>query len=326
VIGAGEGSGWSSAAATKSSQSQVLPVSFTEGARGTDMGSTAMAPCPEPSCWSGWMTGYGFGGSAQSDGNAAGGAFGSGGTIVAMERALDDASLFGVFGAYSHLGLSLTGLPQNASADQGLFGSYFLREMESHYLLAAGSVGFAGYSERRRVQFGTVDLTANGNYGGWQPTAYVEYGRRGSWGRTMLQPYLAAQYIYLRQNGFTETGAGDLNLQVAGIDTNALRGMLGIRAAQTWATSSGRVWVPELRAVWMHEFLNPDTTLTAVFAPIGGSSFATRGLDFGRDWAILGAGTQYILSDHASLFMNYDLLVNSQQTWNAGSGGVQFAW
>jgi outer membrane autotransporter protein len=138
----------------------------------------------------------------------------------------------------------------------------------------------------------------------------------------MLQPYVAAQYIYLRQNGFTESGAGDLNLQIADVGTNALRGLLGVRAAQTWAPSSGRVWVPELRAVWMHEFLDPDTTLTAVFAPVGGSSFATRGLNFGRDWAILGAGTHYILSDPVSLFANYDLLVNSQQTWNAGSGGL----
>ncbi len=98
------------------------------------------------------------------------------------------------------------------------------------------------------------------------------------------------------------------------------------RASQTWRTSTGRVWVPELRAVWMHEFLQPDTTLTAIFAPVGGSSFATRGLNFGRDWAVLGGGTQYVLNQNASLFANYDLLFNTQQAWHAGSGGVQFAW
>jgi uncharacterized protein with beta-barrel porin domain len=63
--------------------------------------------------------------------------------------------------------------------------------------------------------------------------------------------------------------------------------LLGLRAAQPWATSGGHVWVLELRAVWMHEFLDPGTTLTAVFAPIDGSSFSTRGLNFGRDGAIL---------------------------------------
>jgi outer membrane autotransporter protein len=141
-----------------------------------------------------------------------------------------------------------------------------------------------------------------------------------------VQPYSALQYVYVRQNAFTETGAGTMNLSVNGIDTNALRGLLGLRAAQTWQTDSGRCWIPELRAVWMHEFLQPDTTLTAVFAPIGGSSFATRGLNFGRDWAVLGCGTQYVLNQNVSLFANYDLLVNTQQVWNAGSGGVQVAW
>ena len=34
------------------------------------------------------------------------------------------------------------------------------------------------------------------------------------------------QYIYLREGGFVETGANSLNLQVGGINTSALRGIL----------------------------------------------------------------------------------------------------
>ncbi len=192
--------------------------------------------------------------------------------------------------------------------------------------MAAASAGFAGYREVRHINFGNVNTTALGTYSGWQPTAYAEYGRYWHVGSVAVQPYLATQYVYVRQNSFTETGAGDLNLAVNGVDTNALRGFLGACASQAWRTDSGAMWVPELRAVWMHEFLNPDTTLTAVFAPIGGSSFATRGLNFGRDWAVLGAGTQYVVNSNISLFANYDLLFNSQQAWNAGSGGLQLAW
>lgn len=84
--------------------------------------------------------------------------------------------------------------------------------------------------------------------------------------------------------------------------------------------------MPELRAAWMHEFLQPSSTLNAVFAPIGGASFAARGLNFGRDWALLGGGTQYVLNQNVSLFINYDLQFNARQAWSAGSGGVQFVW
>ena len=76
----------------------------------------------------------------------------------------------------------------------------------------------------------------------------------------------------------------------------------------------------------MHEFLKPSSTLNAVFAPIGGASFAAQGLNFGRDWAWIGTGTQYVYNDHVSLFANYDLQFNAVQAWNAGSGGVQFVW
>lgn len=326
VIGADEDSDWASAASSNSSSANILPVSYSQTPSSAASYTSSPAPVASGPSWAGWTSGYGFGGSAQSDGNAAGGTYGSGGTILAMERPVDDNSLLGFFGAYSGLSLSLVGLPQNASANQGLFGSYYLRDMGSSYVLAAGSAGFTGYKETRRISFGNVNATASGEYDGWQPSAYVEYGRRWSVGRTMLQPYGALQYIYLRQNGFTETGAGVLNQSVGGVDTNALRGMFGARAAQSWRTNSGRAWVPELRAAWMHEFLEPDTTLTAVFAPIGGSSFATRGLNFGRDWAVLGGGTQYVLNQNASLFANYDLLFNTQQAWHAGSGGVQYAW
>jgi outer membrane autotransporter protein len=130
----------------------------------------------------------------------------------------------------------------------------------------------------------------------------------------------------VRQNSFTETGAGTLNQSVGGINTNALRGILGSRLAQVWPTRSGTAFVPELRAAWMHEFLAPSSTLNAVFAPVGGGSFAAQGLNFGRDWALLGGGTQYVMNQNVSLFANYDLQVNVRQAWNAGSGGVQFAW
>jgi len=276
--------------------------------------------------WGGWTAGYGFGGNAEGDGNASGGVYGSGGTLVAIERQLADNALWGVFGAYSNLSLRLKGLPQSALANQGLFGSYFLRDAGSTYLLTAGAIGFTGFSEQRQIAFGTINSRASAKYNGWQPSAYIESGLRWQFGRAMLQPYGALQYIYLRQNGFSESGAGLLNQSVGGIDTHSLRGLLGSRIARPWVTNSGRVFVPELRAGWIHEFLSPETTLNAVFTPVGGASYATRGLNFGRDWALLGGGFQCSLSSHVSLFANYDLQLNARQVWSAGSGGLQFAW
>jgi uncharacterized protein with beta-barrel porin domain len=301
----------------------VMPVSQTTGRPAANWVMPLGRSYPT---WGGWSAGYGLGGSAQSDGNASGGVYGSAGTITAIERPLDENNLLGFFGAYSNMSLRLTCLPQSASANQGQLGSYYLRDMGKSYFLAAGSAGFTGYRETRQMAFCDLRATANGSYCGWTPSAYLERGMRWQRGGTTLQPYGALQYIYVRQNAFTETCAGLLNQSVDGIDTHALRGLLGSRLSQVWETKTGTVFVPELRAAWMHEFLAPSTTLNAVFAPIGGGSFAARGLNFGRDWALLGGGTQYIYSQRVSLFANYDLLFNANQAWNAGSGGVQYTW
>ena len=84
--------------------------------------------------------------------------------------------------------------------------------------------------------------------------------------------------------------------------------------------------VPELRAIWLHEFLAPETVLNARFAGISGASFLTRGLNYGRDWAVLGTGVNWIVDSHFSLYANYDIQVNARQTFHVGSGGAQFTW
>ncbi|MBL9123280.1 MAG: autotransporter outer membrane beta-barrel domain-containing protein, partial [Planctomycetaceae bacterium] len=164
------------------------------------------------------------------------------------------------------------------------------------------------------------------NYDGWQSALYGERGVRLYWGRTLFQPFAALQYIYVRQNDLTEGGADSLNLAVRGNDTNALRGLLGTRLARTYQTAAGPTLVPELRAIWLHEFLEPETVLNARFAGISGASFLTRGLNYGRDWAVLGGGFTWVVDSHFSLYANYDIQINARQAFHVGSGGAQFTW
>src|SRR6185295_12660975 len=109
-------------------------------------------------------------------------------------------------------------------------------------------------------------------------------------------------------------------------DTSALRGIAGGYFSRTITLRNGRAFRPELRAFWVHEFLEPETTINSSFSAIGGTSFATQGLNFGRDWAVLSAGGKCDLTSQWSLFANYDLQFNATQTSHTGSGGLQFTW
>ena len=275
--------------------------------------------------WRGWGFGYGLGGSASSDGNAAGLNYGMGGTILGAEQTFNRTGRVGVYGGYQGTSLRLDGPLQTGTVNGGAIGSYLYKDDGFNYYALISGFQFNGYTSRRFVQFDGIDRMASGSFSGWQGYGYLERGVQFTMARATLQPYAALQYIYLRQNSYTETGADSLNLAVSGIDANSLRSLMGCRLRYDRGLATGRL-VPELRALWLHEFLNTSATVNSFFAPIGGGSFAIQGLNLGRDWAILGGGMLFERSSGWSITANYDAQVNSQQVFHVGSAGAEFRW
>jgi len=277
--------------------------------------------------WGGWVLGYGLGGSAQGDGNATGLNWSLGGTAFGAHRWLDDRTVAGIFGGYGASFVRSAGRNQSANVDQTQLGAYLHRsDHDGDYYLLAGSWGYDDYDTRRSIAFGGIARTAVGNYTGQQGAVYLERGRQRSWRGLNIQPLAALQYIHVRQNSFTETGADALNLAVDSIETDSLRGFLGGRISWEGRTRNGWLAQPNLRARWMHEFADTSGVLAAQFGTPGSPAFAPRGLDQGRDWALLGVGVNLVSRDNVSLYVNYDVQVNARQTFHTGSGGVQFAW
>ncbi|MGD9128368.1 MAG: autotransporter outer membrane beta-barrel domain-containing protein [Planctomycetia bacterium] len=138
--------------------------------------------------------------------------------------------------------------------------------------------------------------------------------------------FAALEYIQLHQNGFTETGANSLNLNIGGINTNSFRGLLGSRIVGDFQLRGGRLLSLEARSLWRHEFLDEARVLDANFAGQPGGPFVVDGINVDRDTAILGTGLSFRLSRSTSFYTNYDLLISQRQTAHAASGGLMFAW
>ncbi|HEX4142492.1 MAG TPA: autotransporter domain-containing protein [Pirellulales bacterium] len=275
--------------------------------------------------WNTWGFGYGLGGTGAGTSNAAGLNYSLGGTVVGLES-LSENQAIGMYTVYvgSHLGSYLSG--QSVGVNGGQLGAYLRRDDGINYFILLGGMGADGYNSRRLMQFGGISSTATANYGGWQSQAYLERGVTLQGSKMSIQPYAALQYLYVRQNSFTESGAGVMDLKVAGIDANSLRSLVGVRlAGNSWYVNE-RPITPVARALWLHEFLSTSTGLNAQFAPIGGTNFAVTGTSLGRDWAILGAGLNWNLGRGWQTYANYDAQVNVQQTFHVGSGGFQYSW
>ncbi len=287
----------------------------------------------EPTChtannWRAWTFGYGLGGSADPDGNASGINYGLGGTAIGIDRFIDDSTRFGLFGGYQGSHVSVNGMNQSNRANGGNFGSYVTHASGLHYGMLLGGLQFDGYASDRNVQVGLLNRNAQGKSDGWQGYSYGEQGLNLDLSRGMtLQPFGGLQYVYVRQNGFTETGAGAANLNVAGIDTNSLRSLLGSRL-QFQSRSAGNGWLvaPDVHGIWMHEYLDTTSIVNAQFAGLGGAGFTANGLNLGRDWAIVGAGLSARPSNRWELRADYNTQFNDRQVFHIGSGTVSYFW
>jgi outer membrane autotransporter protein len=314
---------------SRDTEGEGLWAAAENGSEAIRVSSTVDAPimivrgqCCRPT-WTTWSTGFGLGGNATTDGNAAGLDFTLGGMLAGGE-VVDQCNLLGFFGGYLYNYLG-TDANESSKMNGGTFGSYYVRRMDTGYLLAAGGFEFDSYDSRRAIQF--ANLTADGETDGWKGYSYLERGATLGDRRFAIQPFGGLQYIYVRQNAFTETGAAAANLAMPGVDTHSFRSVAGARVLAEGTNRKGLSLRPEWRALWLHEFLETNSGFDTYFSEVGGStSFAVNGLGMGRDWAVLGGGLNCDLTCQWSTYANYDLMLNEQSTFHIGSGGVQYAW
>jgi autotransporter-associated beta strand protein len=286
--------------------------------------------CPDEgaSHASGWVLGYGQGGAARPDGNAPGVSFGMGGTVAGFEHWADDCHLFGFYGGYVGTDVRTAILSHDSGINGGQFGGYFFMDDGFSYYTALGGFEFDGYTTNRLLNFDDIDRSPTSNYGGWQSFAYLERGFSFQSCMSVFQPFVAIQYIYLRQNAFTETGADSVDLAGSGATANSLRSMLGARWQYAMMNRNGLRTLPELHAMWMHEYLDSNTSVSEQFSPTptGSSTFSIQGLDFGRDWAVLGVNLTWEMHDCWSMYVNYDIESNARETVHVGTGGLAHMW
>jgi autotransporter-associated beta strand protein len=276
--------------------------------------------------WTGWAVGYGRGGQVYTDGNAHGFDYSVGGTLVALDRIVSEDTRVGLFYNYTQAFVDTTGGLENyADMKSHHWGGYLTRLGSESYLTVAAGAGYDSYETTRRVSFGPLYRNATANNHGWQSSARMEYGRIYGSQQLNLQPFMALQHIYVRQSNVAETGANALDLNVGGVDLDALRTILGGRLVAQLQTS--RLGTPDLefRTYWIHELLDEAATIDAQLAGTS-SAFRVRGVDLGRDWVVLGPGVNWRIGDNCRLFADYDLHFNSALAYHTGSGGVEFTW
>jgi outer membrane autotransporter protein len=179
----------------------------------------------------------------------------------------------------------------------------------------------------RGVTDGVTFSKAKAAYGGYGIFSRIEYGRLFEAGKSVVvEPQVGVQFTRTSLEGFTEDGAGILNLVMPDRRLASQRTRLGVRATTTLPFASALTLMVEGRAAWAHEF-SPPGSVTVRFA----GDTATRGFDleapeWARNSALIGASLVGSRGRRLQFFVNVGGEINRTVTGWTGDGGVRAGW
>jgi outer membrane autotransporter protein len=230
----------------------------------------------------------------------------AGGFLVGADYRLSENFAAGLFAGYEYSYAKYDGGSSTAgnSALFGLYGSY--THEDGYYADAVVSGGYTGFQTRRSIEFSTIDRTASADPNSGQFSAALNLGKDFEIGKFTIGPIIGAQYTYAGIGGFTETGADSLDLSLGQQNANSLRSNLGARLAYNWEVGSNITLIPEIRAFWMHEFLNNSRNISSALDGGNGASFDYETEAPYRNSIFGGVGVSAKVGDrwNASVFYN----------------------
>ena len=287
-----------------------------------------------------WVQGFGEFNYVGSSGGNAGLSSTTGGGATGFEARYDVDERLGVMAGAANNSFSINGIAQSGSnktyalgvyGSEGLFGG----SQDGGIVLDASVTGAYNTSNTKRT-ISSINATARGetngyslgvNVGGGYPIHFEE--------GTTLTPHVGLAYTYSHTNAYTETGASGANLSFTNHDQDMLQSSLGFTVKHKFVMDDGDsgkensadVFTPEIHLGWLHEILNPSTSVTSSISGVAGSSFTTSGATPDRDAAIIGAGFNYDLNEsHFSIYSRYDATLSANQSDHSVTAGVRYNW
>lgn len=137
-------------------------------------------------------------------------------------------------------------------------------------------------------------------------------------GSFSYDPTLGLQYYRVDIDGYTETGAGSLNMKVDNQEAESLVLSLGTQAAVVLKTGIGSV-IANIYASYEHQFAPIHRTITTELVTQPDIPMHTQTSD--RGYFKLGAGAQLLLSENLAAAINYETVIGLDDVSNNAIAG-----
>ena len=208
----------------------------------------------------------------------------------------------GVLFGYTGANASASARGSSANMDTAHFGAYGGTGWGAWRLRTGGEFAWNEISSNRSIAFPGFTDSATATHGVDEGQVFGELGYGVGFGQIAAEPFGGLAVATLHTNGFSESGGtaalnGTSDSDTLGYST------FGARAATTldW---SGMALTPRVSAAWQHAIGDVTPTAALSFQTIG-SAFTVAGVPVARDAALVNAGADLALSDHATLGIAY---------------------
>jgi uncharacterized protein with beta-barrel porin domain len=243
-------------------------------------------------------------GSQSTTANQTGFSFTTAGFTLGADYKVSDSLLLGLASGYSHTGAGFRnsgGSNENNSWPILAYGAY----LPGPYY-AFGSLGYSlnFFNLERNIAFEAINRTAKSSTVGNQFNAYAESGYDLKWNWLVVTPNVSLAYSRLWLNGFSENGAGSLNLKVDPQNAESLQSGVGAKVAAVVKTKAALI-VPQIYATWQHEFSNNSRGLDARLSQ-GSTPLTWQTEKPQRDFAVVGGNVTVGLQKNFTLQVDYN--------------------
>jgi uncharacterized protein with beta-barrel porin domain len=283
-----------------------------------------------PGLWGAWGGAIGGVGSIAGNGNAGTLTYNLGGFAAGIDRLVDDDVRVGFALGYSNGSQWTDGFSGRGAADT-IQAAVYASLLRGPFHLDA-LAGYAYSNNRLQRQIVIAGLSARTAYGQANANQFfgqVEFGYRlelGGAPAAYVIPFARLQGSTATQNGFTESGAGSLNLSVAAQTTNSLRSVLGATIGGAMDLGWRDALAVQFKLGWGHEFASTDRPVTASFAGAPAIPFTTYGAAPQRDGVIVGFNASTAIAERTSFYVRYEGEILGQDNNHAGTIGVRMTW
>lgn len=193
----------------------------------------------------------------------------------------------------------------------GAYGSHYLND--KFYIDGVINLGTNNFDMQRNIRYdlggNSINRVAKSDTGGLQQGITVGGGYEYNEGALLITTYGRLSYTGVNIDGFTETGADELNMRIGKQSFDSLLSSIGAQLSYAHSARWG-VLMPFIWFSWEHEYSGDSDTISAEFADDEfGSSFNINTDEQDANYFSSGQGVSAVLPRGMSVYIRMENII-----------------